>query len=483
MAVHGGRCAAALAAVLSLASASAAAAEARIALVVGNSAYTDIPALANPANDAALMASALADVGFAVVKVVDADRDAMAAAIRDFGKRLRGGGADAVGLFYYAGHGVQAAGVNYLIPLGAPVETEADLEASAVSAQWVLSQMDYAGNALNIVVLDACRNNPFSSGFRSATRGLARMEAPSGSLVAYAAAPGQIAYDGAGANSPYTAALADTLRTPGLDLEDVFKRVRVAVEAATGRAQTPWEESSLRGDFFFVPPLATTTTPADQSLDLAFWESIKDSTDPAGYQAYLEQFPDGAFAPLARLRLVELGAGDSGRDAAPSTAAHDDLREAAYENDLAAVEAFLAAGADLEARDADGDTALHMAAIQADSAVISALVVAGADVNARSKRGETPLFHAAENGNLPAVLALIAAGADVNARSNFGHTPLVYAIDGGHQAIVEALLDGGADVATRDQDGDTPLDTAIYLERDAIAAVLRARGARCRNAC
>jgi len=448
------------------------AAEQRIALVIGNAAYATVPALTNPANDAALMAATLGDVGFDVVTAPNADRDEMAAAIREFGKRLRAAGPDAVGLFYYAGHGVQANGVNYLIPVDAPIGNEADLETAAVSAQWVLSQMDYAGNALNIVILDACRNNPFAGGFRSLGSGLARMDAPSGALVAYAAAPGQTAADGSGANSPYTAALADAMRTPGLDLQDVFKRVRVAVESATGRAQTPWEESSLKGDFFFVPPAG-----------LAFWDTIKDSTNPANFEAYLQQFPNGAFTRLARVRLAELSGAQTDRQSVPEAGARDDLGEAAYENDLAAVQASLAKGADIEARDHDGDTALHLAAIQAGPAVIAALIAAGADPNALSTDGQTPLFHAAEHGNLPAVQALLTAGADVNARNKDSHTPLFYAIDQGHRAVVEALLTAGADLAVRDKDGDTPLDLVLYLKRDAIADLLRAKGGRCNNMC
>ncbi len=443
------------AAALFLAAASAApvAAEERVALVVGNAAYAGIPALANPANDAALMAAALGDVGFAVAAAADADRDAMAAAIRDFGRRLRAAGPEAVGLFYFAGHGVQANGVNYLVPIGAPIENEADLETAAVSAQWVLTQMEFAGNALNIVILDACRNNPFAGGFRSRGGGLARMDAPSGSLVAYAAAPGQTAADGAGANSPYTAALAEALRRPGLDLEDVFKRVRVAVEEATGRAQTPWEESSLKGDFFFVPASAPAPSPPaadDRALDLAFWNSIRDSTNPAGFEAYLQQFPSGAFAGLARVRLAELRDPPGAREAPPPAGEYDDLTEAAYHGDLAAVQAFLADGADVDARDHDGDTPLHLAANRAGAAVIAALVAAGADPDARSAAGHTPLFYAVDEGNLPAVEALLAAGADVNAR---------------------------------DRDGDTPLDRALDTGRSAIAAALRAKGGRCSNMC
>ena len=291
----------------------------RVALVVGNSDYKLIPALANPKNDAALMAETLRGVGFDVIETKNADRRGMARAIRDFGKRLRRAGPEAVGLFYYAGHAVEAGGTNYLIPLGAQIETEADLEIEAVSASWVLGQMEYAGNALNVVILDACRNNPFKGSFRAVTRGLARMNAPSGSLVAYAAAPGQVAADGTADNSPYTAALAAAMREPGLPLEGVFKRVRVAVEAATGEQQTPWEESSLKGDFYFVPQESTVTVtppgapPAQpqpafdaRALELAFWNSIEKSADPADFEDYLARYRDGAFTGLAKRRLAAL---------------------------------------------------------------------------------------------------------------------------------------------------------------------------------
>jgi uncharacterized caspase-like protein len=290
---------------------SPAGAEQRVALVIGNSDYELISALSNPENDAALMAATLREVGFDVVLAKNADQKSIKNAIRDFGKRLRQAGPEATGLFYYAGHGVQAAGTNFLIPLGAPIEIEADLELEAMSASWVLSQMEYASNALNIVILDACRNNPYKGAFRATTRGLARMNAPSGSLVAYSAAPGQAAADGVGHNSPYTVALVAAMREPGLDLEDVFKRVRVAVEVATDARQTPWEESSLKGDFFFVPQnSAVTATPSgeppsfdDRRMELAFWESIENSNDPRKFKAYLEQYPDGTFSSIARLHI------------------------------------------------------------------------------------------------------------------------------------------------------------------------------------
>ena len=226
------------------------AAEKRIALVIGNSAYKDAP-LANPANDARLMAKTLGGLGFEVIEVLDANQKAMKRAVRDFGARIERAGKDTVGLFYYAGHGVQVKGENFLIPVGAPIAREADVSIEAVSAGAILEQLSFAKNRLNIVILDACRNNPFKRSFRSASRGLARMDAPTGSIVAYSTAPGRVASDGDGQNGPYTEALARAMQRPGLKVEDVFKLTRRQVIASTAEQQVPWESSSLVGDFYF----------------------------------------------------------------------------------------------------------------------------------------------------------------------------------------------------------------------------------------
>src|SRR5438477_4289763 len=181
--------------------------DSRIALVIGNSEYPSGP-LPNPANDAKLMADTLHGVGFEVLLRRNADQTTMKRAIQEFGAQLEKGGPGAVGLFYYAGHGVQLNGLNYLIPTTAQIEREGDVEIEAVSADWVLEQMRYARNRLNIVILDACRNNPFVRSMRSANHGLAVMDAPAGILIAYSTAPGTVAADGSGRNSPYTAALS-----------------------------------------------------------------------------------------------------------------------------------------------------------------------------------------------------------------------------------------------------------------------------------
>ncbi len=296
----------------------------RLALIIGNSNYENISPLRNPRNDAELMAKTLAELGFEVTVEFDANRQKMARSILAFGRGLSRAGDDAVGLFFYAGHGVQARGTNYLLPLAATVDTEADLEIEAIDTNWVMSQFDEAGNSLNMVILDACRNNPFEGSFRSSSRGLARLNAPAGSLIAYSAAPGQVAVDGEGGNSPYTAALARTLRVPGVELLQVFRQVRLAVEQETGGRQTPWEEQSLRSDFFFRGEALETTavetggeaepeqssvasaTGGNPALELAFWQTVKDSNDPVMFRAYLDQYPRGTFAALARVMIARL---------------------------------------------------------------------------------------------------------------------------------------------------------------------------------
>ena len=225
--------------------------EKRLALVIGNSDYKNSP-LKNPVNDARAMGKALSGMGGFEVKVHEnLDQKGMKRAIRDFGKALKDSGG--VGLFYFAGHGMQVGGRNYLIPIGAQVDGEADVEIEGVDVATVLAKMEIAANRLNIVILDACRNNPFARSFRSVNQGLAFMDAPSGTLISYATAPGKVALDGQGDNGLFTAALLDELKVPGRQIEDVFKATRVAVRDHSEGQQVPWESSSLVGDFYFHP--------------------------------------------------------------------------------------------------------------------------------------------------------------------------------------------------------------------------------------
>lgn len=220
----------------------------RYALVIGNSAYGDKP-LKNPANDARDVARSLQRLGFDVQLKTDAKLRDVEDAIREFGLRLKRGG---VGVFYFAGHGVQVQGVNYLVPIGARLSSESDAKYECVDAGRVLGKMEDAGNELNIVILDACRNNPFTRSFRSADQGLARMDAPTGSFVAYATAPNSVASDGGGKNGLYTKHLLENMTTPGIPIEEVFKRVRIGVMNETGKKQVPWDSSSIAGYFYLA---------------------------------------------------------------------------------------------------------------------------------------------------------------------------------------------------------------------------------------
>jgi carboxyl-terminal processing protease len=301
-------------------------AEPRFALVVGNSNYgPEIGKLPNPVNDAGVMAQALTQTGFQVTKVTDVDQKKLKRAIIEFGDKLTAAGQNATALFFYAGHGVQVKGMNYLVPIGADIGKESDVGIEAVSADDVLQQMEYAGARVSIVILDACRNNPMSRGFRSVTRGLAPMQAAQGSFIAYSTSPGSVAADGAGKNSPYTSALAKTIVQPGIGIEDAFRTVRTQVMAATKDAQVPWDSSSLTAPFFFKPsqfntasaaaPAAAPTAAANGAasanieIEKAMWDGIKDSKQAGDYQAYLDQYPNGIFAKVAKSRLASLGGG------------------------------------------------------------------------------------------------------------------------------------------------------------------------------
>jgi uncharacterized caspase-like protein len=290
-------------------------AEQRIALVIGNGAYTNQP-LSNPPNDAALIAETLRGVGFEVDEVINADGRSIKRAVHSFSKALSQAGEDAVGFVYYAGHGIQADGENYMIPVDAKIEDAIDVRFEGFPASTLLSALNNAGNRLNIVVMDACRNNPYKAATRSGGTGLARMDAPAGTLIAYSTAPGKVAADGRGRNSPYTRALARSIQTPGARVEDVFKTVRVAVMERTNDAQVPWESSSLTGDFFFLQdkpaPAAAAAAPEpaqqapDHTVELTFWNTIKDSQDAGLFEAYLQQYPSGLFVTLAQAKIAAI---------------------------------------------------------------------------------------------------------------------------------------------------------------------------------
>jgi uncharacterized caspase-like protein len=227
----------------------------RIALVIGNARYTSSP-LSNPVNDAELIYRTLQGLGFTTRLYTDRSQREMKTAIKEFGAALQAAAPNAIGVFYYAGHGVQVNGRNYLIPVGARISSDADVDIEAVSADSVLDQMRESRNRLNFLILDACRNNPFPRSSRSAAGGLAQMDAPAGVLIAYSTAPGDVAADGSGRNSPYSQALARAMRSSGEPAELMFKEARDEVMRVTSERQTPWEASSLTGQNFYFSSAA-----------------------------------------------------------------------------------------------------------------------------------------------------------------------------------------------------------------------------------
>lgn len=302
--------------------------EKRVALVIGNGAYTK-GRLRNPPNDARSMAAALRDsgVGFDGTEVIDADKVHIQRAIRDFGTKLRASGG--VGLFYYAGHGVQVSGRNYLVPIGAEteVEKESDVEIFCIDAEAVLRQMEDSGARVNIVILDACGDNPFARSFRrgGAGDGLAEINAPSGTLIAYSTDPGKTASDGDGENGLYIQELLARIKQPGLRIEDVFNQAGAEVERKSRRAQQPWISSKLRGAFYFRPPAESATAnpnpkpirPADPAVaEQEAWELVRESSDPEDYREFLKLHPNGVNAGTAKLKLRKL---ESASKPAPST--------------------------------------------------------------------------------------------------------------------------------------------------------------------
>lgn len=321
----------------------------KIALVIGNGAYRDSP-LKNPVNDADLIEKTLIALDFEVVKHLDASQKNIKRAIRDFGDKLEQAGNDSIGLFYYSGHGIQTNGTNYLIPINAQIRRESDVGIEAVPASSVLDVLDYARNRLNFVILDACRNNPFARSFRSADRGLARMSAPQGTLVAYATAPGEVARDGDGKNSPYTSALTKMMTKPNLAVEQMFKIVRREVMATTQNNQIPWESSSLTADFYFsvqngsdsIRLLPEASIPQSEiDREALFWNSIRESENTGDYQEYLRQFPTGLFVALANNKIHEI----SGETTLPAAQQETIIESIAQQPDSPAADTAVSPGA------------------------------------------------------------------------------------------------------------------------------------------
>ncbi len=298
----------------------------RVALVIGNGQYQNANTLPNPPNDARAIARALRDIGFQVSDGVDLNRAAMERLVRDF---LRQAADARVALLFYAGHGMQVGGHNYLIPVDARLEAASDLDFETIELDKILDSLNDPGRA-NIVMLDACRDNPLARSFAArlgATRsaavgaGLAAYSTlGTGTLIAFATAPGQVALDGDGANSPFTTGLLKHLRTPGLEVRQMLTRVRGDVAGATHNRQVPWDNSSLFGEVYLAgrgagvaptpapvtpPPVAQPQVPAPDPAAQA-WNMVKDVDSAAVMQAFIDNFPSSLYADFARARLKEL---------------------------------------------------------------------------------------------------------------------------------------------------------------------------------
>ena len=280
----------------------------RVALVIGNTSYVDAP-LKNPANDARAIAGELQRFGFQTVLKLDAGRTEMIEAIRAFADTLAQ--KKGVGTFYYAGHGAQIAWKNYLIPVDAVIDRLEDMQAKTVELKALLDGLVRAQNPMNVIILDACRDNPFGNKVHAQQKGLSQFDAPPGSLLAYATSPGNVAADGEGANGLYTENLLRELKAPETKIEDVFKRVRLAVRRSSQGQQLPWESTSLEEDFYFLPPKQVRKLSEDElekqfEEELAIWEKIKDLKEPAPIEDYLRRFPSGKFSELAQFRLTRV---------------------------------------------------------------------------------------------------------------------------------------------------------------------------------
>jgi hypothetical protein len=316
-------------------------ADKRVAFVVGNGAYKNVPALPNPAVDAKSMAKLLRNVGFEVVEGSNLSRDKMTEKLLDFGKKAEG--AD-VAIFFYAGHGIAVNGTNYLLPVDADLKSEMDVKLGAAINVDLTLEQTMSDAKVKLVFLDACRDNPFAAKIRSAkaTRsanvgsGLAEMKSGEGTLLAFATGPGQTALDGeAGTNSPFTRALLANIAQPGVEIQQAMTKVRAQVNEETSKGQLPWGHTNLIGSVYLnpakvpgntteAPNMPAPTTTAASEVELEFWRSIKDSNKVEEYNAYLATYPSGTFKSIALSRIAALQDGPSNATRNLTTGAIDE---------------------------------------------------------------------------------------------------------------------------------------------------------------
>ena len=478
-------------------------ADARVALVVGNSAYQHTDPLDNPSNDAEDMARQLRQLGFEVIEGRNLTEDGFYDHLRKFSEALHRTKGGEAALFFYAGHGIQNdESENYLVPVDVALEDKWSMR-DMVRLDDVMETMEeFSG--LKLVFLDACRDNPLRGKSRSmggrGKRGLAPVTVrdggavgeSSGTVIVYATAPDDTADDGDGRNSPFTGALLEHVGTPGLEVDEMLDRVTGTVierTRHTGKPQVPWVSKSKSGQFYFLPGSgrvvagdsgttgAATTSSSEArathelqrraAVEDAYWE-ICEKGDSAVYcEDYLAEFEDGAYVRMAKRRLAEVRqavqraeakrqAEEEARRRAAAEAKRKEeaadpsnLFAAVWAGDVERVKTLLGAGADANARSKakkhGNARPLHWAASAGNVGVISALLGAGADPNAATDSGWTPLHSAAWKNRANAIKALLAGGADPNAKDNGGTTVLRRAVIEGHAEAVKALLAGGAD--------------------------------------
>ena len=497
----------------------------RVALVIGNSAYQHQP-LKNPRNDAQDMSRVLTDVGFEVTLKQNLDRRGMTQAIREFAARLEAH--KGAGLFYYAGHGVEVNGENYLIPLGAEIGNEMEaVEDEAIAVDRLLRQMKKAREGLNLIIIDACRNNPFPGSDRgSGTRGLGRVATvPLGSVIASSTASGDVASDGTyGDNSPYTKHLLEQIRVAGQSISQLFIQVRKGVLEETRNKQQPWEMVSLTKNFYFVPPdgdtpavgvsptpavdptqvvLAIRATPSDAQVRLM--NSVRD------YRSRM-QLPPGSYdievsqeGYRTHRKEYELEAGEQVIGVELETEAEAKRKEEALRAEVEALSAVLGRPLSADAADENGWTDLHYAAALNWPELVRMLLDTGARIDVQIlsdsepisdglrqnlhklklvdldwkwyKDGETPLQMAAYFNARESVKLLLDRGADIHAKNKNGNTPLHFAAYYDALETARLLLDRGADIHAKDKNGYTPLHEAAWKNSLETARLLLDRGA------
>jgi 6-phosphogluconolactonase (cycloisomerase 2 family)/uncharacterized caspase-like protein len=467
--------------------------EQRVALVIGNGGYQHNATLVNPPNDAADMAAALQRDGFTVALLIDASRIDMEQSVRTFGNSLKN--PDAIGMFYFSGHGAQAEGENFLIPVDADIQDVDELAYKAVNAESILAKMRSAGNKINIVVLDACRDNPFPGSSRSGDKGLAivTVKVPE-SVIVYATDPGSTASDGTGRNSPFTKAFLENMDAPGQDITAMLKRVTSRVRIDTDGKQTPWVSTNLTRDFIFKPASSAAGVAAAQpevnpTISVTpLYGSLAVTTATDG-TLYLDGKAMGDVPPEAnvKLDLVEVGdrslelhyadgqvehlsaAVKAGSTANVSFTYRPDFFKLVRTGMPEDVRAAIHNGADINARNKDGWTALMWAARDNQNPeAIVVLLKSGADLSARDSRYDWPAltWAAADNQNPEVITAILNGGADINGKNMDGETALMAAAaNNPNPQVIMMLLRAGADAKARDSAGRTAFDYAQGNEK------------------